>query len=366
MLFVCLSHFSTAYFPYVPSSDFSVRTALISMGMLASPTFVCISGSILGLLSETDQESFDQLRLKLVDRALFMLLIGHVLIALTFVPVVGLSASALADVQITDVIAVSVLIGVGVVRTTSRLFRLSLGLACLAVSWMLVFAWHPAGRFGEGVKELVVGATQLHVLSSSFPILPWVGVYLMGVSFGQRLSDLYRRGDHKAVERVLLLASLCVFATALMAHAVRGAFAPTGQDVSQWLYAPIFSPWTKQPPSPAYFAFFGGLGLGLMWLVMSAAHRGLGRQVLRHAATVGRCSLGVFLAQFFVYWSLIRSRHLPYSAAWPLLLLASLVVLFRFAQFWDRHRLNRLLTVGLRPASNTRSRLSLADAGGSR
>ena len=101
---------------------------------------------------------------------------GTCYIALTFVPVVGLSASALADVQITDVIAVSVLIGVGVVRTTSRLFRLSLGLACLAVSWILVFAWHPAGRFGEGVKELVVGATQLHVLSSSFPILPWVGV----------------------------------------------------------------------------------------------------------------------------------------------------------------------------------------------
>ena len=40
-----------------------------------------------------------------------------------------------------------------------------------------------------------------------------------------------------------------------------------------------------------------------MWLVMSAAHRGWDSG-LRHAATVGRCSLGVFLAQFFVYWSL--------------------------------------------------------------
>jgi hypothetical protein len=62
---------------------------------------------------------------------------------------------------------------------------------------------------------------------------------------------------------------------------------------------------------------------------------------------LGRCSLAVFVFQYFVYWLIVpRWLQVPSFWLWPLMFSATLVPLTALAWVWDRHDLNRLLTVG--------------------
>src|ERR1043165_2078322 len=82
MLLVCLSHFAAVYvrkLSLAGSTHLPVLPWPIALGMIASPTFVAVSGTILGLLFVVRKKSFDEQRLKLVDRSLFVLTVAHVL-----------------------------------------------------------------------------------------------------------------------------------------------------------------------------------------------------------------------------------------------------------------------------------------------
>ena len=82
MLFVLLSHFSSAYFKGQP--DRFWPALLYRIGMIASPTFTIVSGMLLGYLFSTTGSRFADIRTKLIDRSLFLLTVGHVLIAGAF------------------------------------------------------------------------------------------------------------------------------------------------------------------------------------------------------------------------------------------------------------------------------------------
>src|SRR5688500_19223007 len=71
MVFVCLSHFGLEYFRRLDEP--SIAKALYVVGMIGSPSFMLISGLMLGVLYETKRTRFNQHRLLLADRALFML-----------------------------------------------------------------------------------------------------------------------------------------------------------------------------------------------------------------------------------------------------------------------------------------------------
>ena len=75
MLFVLLSHFASVQFAM--AADAPLQQSLWRVSMVASPTFVLISGMMMGFLYETRRSSFGPVRDKLVDRALFLLTIGH-------------------------------------------------------------------------------------------------------------------------------------------------------------------------------------------------------------------------------------------------------------------------------------------------
>ena len=65
MFFVLLSHFGFTFFP---NQADPVPTAMRFAGMVASPTFMMLSGLILGFLYRTSPGSFERLRIKLADR----------------------------------------------------------------------------------------------------------------------------------------------------------------------------------------------------------------------------------------------------------------------------------------------------------
>src|SRR5437870_5328374 len=87
LVLVCLSHFVAVYFGTKHVGGlFQLPAFPIAIGMIASPTFVAISGTILGLLFVVQRDTFATLRLKLLDRAIFVLTVAHVLIACSRLP----------------------------------------------------------------------------------------------------------------------------------------------------------------------------------------------------------------------------------------------------------------------------------------
>lgn len=62
---------------------------------------------------------------------------------------------------------------------------------------------------------------------------------------------------------------------------------------------------------------------------------------------MGRASLFTFIAQYGLYVAFIGRLRLPYTTLWPMLFLASIVLLSQGAAVWDGFEGNRFLTVGI-------------------
>ena len=357
MVFVCLSHFGLEYFRRLDEP--SIAKALYMVGMIGSPTFMLISGVMLGLLYETRRGRFDQHRLLLADRALFMLTVGHILIMVANMPRAESLSEALQRGFITDALAVALLLGPTLVARVSRRARVLFPVILFAGAWVLAIRWTPATAFDEVLRYLLVGSYP-NDLPYNFPLLPWLAVYLAASVLGQWIGEQLVRGQRRKVER-----SLLVWGGAAVSFVVL-------YKLCQWtlafpsspLLAVLASPWEKLPPSPAYLLFYGGLGLMLVAGALIVERRKLMEPLFEWATLLGRASLLVFILQFYVYYGLVLSLNLPYTPFWPLVFVASLVGITALAKVWDDGGNNRYLTVGLRHFTTTRvGRLMLGSVG---
>jgi uncharacterized membrane protein len=351
MLLVFTSHFSAVYLARHSSGVLSELPLLV--GMIASPTFAMMSGTMLGTLYVLQRTTFESLRLKLLDRSLFLLTIAHVLIACSRLVYERHPFDALRMTFMTDAIGVSIIIGVMVIDRVSARTRLLAGGTLYLFSSAQSLLWSPHGHFGHVAKEILVGAYPPNALAYTVPILPWLGVYLACTAFGDHIGRLYRRGATRAVEtRFFLLGAISVssgLALQFVGSLLDPARAHPARQSLLRTIEPLFSPTMKLPPEPAYVLFFGGLGALLIWGIAVLDHRGLAGAVTRWAAMLGRSSLIVFILQFYVYYSVIGAARLPYTRAWPVLFAMSIVVISLFASWWDARSLNSALTVGLVP-----------------
>jgi len=351
MLFVCLSHFSDAYARSAPGD--LVFTILQHVAMLASPTFVLISGLLLGFLYRTHPEAMPTLRVKLVDRGLFLLTIGHLLIAVAHVPIAGGFGAALQWGFITDVIGFGLLFGPTMVERTTAKTRLTLAFAAYTLSWIAVVGWRPETAALERVKEYVFGAVALphlgpRLVVDCFPLIPWLALYIAATALGERLGALFRARSTARANVVLTRLAVTCFIAALAAKAV-----PFGLHWLGWLPPSEITwvlswPFQKQPPSPVYLGFFGGLGLLVLRAVLAIEAQPALRRWLVLPATVGRASLAVFIAQYYLYFTLIVLWRPALSVFWPLLFAASVAVLVGVALQWERYGSNDLFSVGYR------------------
>jgi hypothetical protein len=347
MVLVCLSHFATVYFR--PRSGATVHHFAVDVGMIASPTFIAVSGMMVGLLSVTYRAGFTRLRTKLIDRALFILVVAHWLIAMSRLSYEAVPTNALRMTFMTDAVAISMLLGVSLVTWTPAAFRIGLGIIVFPISWVLILAWHTTGAASGFVKDVLVGGIPNAVLPYSVPLLPWFAVYIISTVLGQRFGALFQAGEHRAIERLAVKVTAAMLSLGIGLRVVGWILRPTAHTAAlEWRFEPLFSPWSKLPPGPVYVLFFGGLGFALVTAMLVVSHRRLLPWVSQWFATLGRASLAVFTVQFYLYYTLLGSAHLAQHRWWPLLFLLSLLPLFWFARFWDRHRLNDRLTLGLR------------------
>jgi hypothetical protein len=317
------------------------------VGMVASPTFMLISGVMLGFLAQASEGRFDRLQQKLIDRGLFLLLVGHVLIGVSQVNP-GLDLwSALCRVNITDVAGVGLLVGATVVPRTTVRQRLGAAAAIYLVYLVATAVWKPTTPVGSLFSDLLIGAQPLTQLTFTFALVPWMAWYLAGTTVGTCLGRFRAAGQGAVAGRwmirlgtVAVVAAVAVKATYHLAK-TGGLIAPN-EILFQQTYL-----WGKYPPSIGYFLLFGGLGtlgFGALWVAENA---GRWRTAIDRLAVVGRASWVVFLVQAAVYSALQYGVRPPRSMwAAPLYFAASLAVPLVVAHWWSARDLNRLLTVG--------------------
>lgn len=359
MLFVCLSHFGRYFSLVSGAGDEGVYINLI--GMVASPTFVTVSGMVAGFMFVARSKSFPHFRRKLIDRGVFLLLVGHTALSLTGV-LAGKSLSFAFSIEyITDAIAVAVIIGPWLVGALGQKSRILLAVGIFAVDWFAILFWHPSGVATTLAKHYFVGLLNPEdagVLFLTFPVVPWFAVYLIGTAIGERVGACYAQEKRREGHRLLAKIGLASF---VFSVAVKFAFVLLKLSIPNFALVhpnlvPILSSYQKYPPGLTYVCFYAGAGLLMVAGVLEAARRRMQPFLLNQLRQIGQASFFSFVLQFQLYHVLIPKLHLPYTRAWPLLFLFSLVLLAIGAAAWNSVEGNRFLTVGIGPLLERRAR----------
>lgn len=339
MLLVFLAHFVDAYLRPLGGEAEALRQKLHMVTRLASPSFMLISGLMLGLLYARRRGDFGGLRSRLQRRGLFLLTAGHLLIVPTYLSWVEEAGHLVRILFVTDTIGVALLVGPLLVTRLGPRARAALGVALFAGSWALSLGLHSTLPAAQFLEEVLFGHAVQSVLFSNFPLVPWFGVYLAGSAVGEWFGDRLRAGEVRRAARRFVVAGGALFVTGGVLLAVHvwlrrsgGAHLPEG--LASALGA-LTSPKQKFPPGPTYLLFYGGLALAGLGLLVRAEHAGRLGALLHPASLLGRHSLSAFLLQFYVYYLGVYYARLPYSGLWPLLFITTVAVQYVLLWAWD-------------------------------
>lgn len=347
MLFVCLAHFTNSYF-FLNGQE-RIGDHLVAIGMLASPTFVTMSGLVAGFLAVTRRSTFSNFRRKLIDRGLFLLLPGHVILA-----VLGAGFVHAYKVEyITDAIGFAILFGPWLVTTLAARSRLLLAQAIFAFDWCAILFWAPGVGLPALAKEYLVGAVgrggQWQDTAGGFALIPWFAVYIVGTVIGERVGSYYAEKTPRAAHQFLAKVGT---ASVICALSVRIASAFSTRSVPLFAQAHpnllhFLSLYQKFPPGPIYLCFFGGAGMLLVAAVLEAAHSGIAPWLMNELRQLGQASFFVYVIQFYVYGVVLHALRLPYTPFWPLIFLFTIAPLALVATGWNWKEGNRFLTIGV-------------------
>jgi uncharacterized membrane protein len=348
MLQVLIAHFAWIYFARHP--EFTLGPLLSKAMSPAAPTFMVISGFLLGYIYETRQHRLGDFGLKLIDRGLFLLTIGHVIILLAYLAIADGVAGALRYGQVTDAIGLAIILGpILIVRWPIRA-RVGVAVALFIACWLAIAFWHPPATSGQWIKHTLFGTvTPGNQWSYNFPLLPWLCLYLAATAIGQHIATLRRAGREHQTARVLLTYAAAGFAISVAAKAAFwgvALFIAPSSDLFSVLIA-FTDPLQKFPPGLGFFAATGGAALLLLTVVFFAEQRGWFTRGLKFASMIGQHSLFVFLVQEHVYVTWLWLLDPPYSRVlWPLLLVATIAVVLGITVLWDRVGGTHYFTVG--------------------
>jgi len=349
MLFVCLAHFSSAYF--VQSGAGEAIPLGIEIGKIAAPIFVALSGILIGLMSQIKAGNFEETRNHFIDKALFMLVIAHPLMALMHSSNKSYF-SAFGHAYITDTIAVCVLMGSILVPTMALRKRFLMSFVVYVLSTAVWMKWEPESPLLLVLRDFVFGSNQPDFSAATFPYLPWFSLYLFGTGVGEVLARSSSRGQNGRTLRFLIGCSVTALASAVLMRVIYKMLLASKVIVDDHLlyYNLFMSPYHNTPPSPHYLLLFIGLGMSVLSIVYALSKAAWAEPYLALLSTVGRNSLVVFVAQegmyFYVLYQLARSTSLAAVNVWPLYFLASLAVVAAVALVADRLRVSRYQTLG--------------------
>lgn len=347
MCLILLSHFSWIYFR--DGSHALLQGSLSLIAQPAVPAFVLISGLMASFLGNLRPQSYEALRWKLLDRGLFLLTVGHFLIFVAYIPYAGSIRDAARYGQMTDAIAVAIILGPLLVTRLSTRARLFLAVGLYLGAGLLTITWHSEGGALRFLKQTMIG--DLHGANDywlyNFPLIPWFALYLAGTALGDRMAACWVERRPDALSRLLLSLGVVALGAGLLFR--------FGYPLLDHIVGPlpelartIIGVSQKVPPGPTYLLLFGGFGVLLLRLTFIAEQRSAFPRVRRVLVIMGQTSLFVFLLQELLYVGVMSWINPPYSVFWPVLFLASAALVIGIAMWWHRIGGMRFMTVGLR------------------
>jgi uncharacterized membrane protein len=349
MVLVCLSHIKHHFVVSAPELEWMLTVVT----RVATPTFLLLSGFVISHLLRTDQSG--RARIILVDRALFLLIVAHVLIGLAELQNVGFLEWYLGRSLITDAVAVA-LFGAVLLRKRSAAVLTVLGVSLCLVSWILAMILDLRSDSAKMLGAVLFDLRSAHNPMIDAPLAPYVGVFFLGMALNVRLQPFLASARHRHTAARLLIAG-----AATMLAAIGGVivwhFAK--ESIGAWIANPevldrmrmTLNPLTKRPPAPAYLLFYGGAALVLLAMCFARRPAVVMDRLVTHAAVIGRASLMCFVVQDWIFH--LAPRLLGYDgqtsvAFWFAYFSVGVGLLYVLAIAWGRVHGNRYMTVGLR------------------
>jgi len=310
MLFVLFAHCTTVVFRFDNSAAVIVLNKIF---MIASPTFILISGIVMGFRFSQRKDEFMTERFYMIDRGIFMLSVVHILILITHYFLFAGSMDGFKWVLITDSVGVAVIFSALFLPDLTIKTRISLGIALYTISWMIVPV-HVRFSGLDILKEILFGSTDIKPMVYGFYIVPWLSFFLIGTCFGERIGLLLVVKNWGAIIRFLLMTGIIFISVAALIKLPHFFAKTMDLPVSHiGFFSLITSPYQKYPPSPVYFLFFGGIALTLLSGIFifrdSIAMKVYGKFIV----VFGRNSLFVFILQYYIYYQLYHSSTQSYN-----------------------------------------------------
>ena len=351
MLFVCVGHFSYVYFAQTSPQVEELLHLGLGVGRVGAPCFMVLSGILLGFLWQKNKGAFQQTQAKLIDRAFFLLIIAHPIIALMHTAEQSVLA-ALGHLYFTDLVAFCVVMGSMLVPKISVGMRLLLLLAVNFLSTAASLKWEPNSVPLLIFRDSIFGSYQVGLHYSHLPYLPWFSLYLFGTCVGEVIAGSHFGRKSGRTFHILIGCSITALALAMLMRIIYKLLTEDQIlfDGDLRYYALFASPFQKLPPGPFFVLFNVGLGMGMLSLICLLDRTVRISKLLALLSLLGRNSLLVFVVQEGVYF-LLLNRFVRFSSPsaisfWPLYFIASLALIVAAAILLDRARLSGYMTVG--------------------
>lgn len=343
MLFVFLSHFGEVYF--IRNKAPLLLELSRRIGMVASPLFIIISGLLLGFFFETRKAQFGKIRARLIDRGIFLLTIGHILILIAHIPFAGGVEAALHWAFMTDTIGFCLIVGPLLITRLRPKARIIFCAGVYVLSWLIILYWQPTSTILRLIEDTLFGQFEgaSKIYADNFPLLPWFSLYFISSCLGEWVGKYSLEMDITKLARLFLRVVLASSGSLLLIYSGMRLARPL--LINSPTIHMVISPWQKLPPGPVYFLFYGGIGLTIMYSLLKFEKRYFIKKFSIWASILGKTSLFIFVLQYYVYFSLYSLLDLSFTFLWPLYFTISIAIIFYLAKIWHEKNYNRFMTV---------------------
>lgn len=354
MFFIGVSHISF----YLMDDSATLASYARAIGYVATPNFLLMSGLACGYqLAEAPTTAT---ALRIMDRGLFVFLVGHLLVTASIVYMVP-PGTAFEHIVITDSIG-ALLCLAPLLKHTSARSLLWLGGAVYVLCTTFALAWHPVSPAGivGGALLLAINDGGMPDIGWTSPTLPYLGIFLLGVGLGKLIHAARKGGGFEQLGRRLAAAGSLAILTAMGMNVGRHFVKPfleSHATPKNWADVVLTTLNIRHdmPPTLAYGLFYGGIGIALVGFLGLLPRRAAATPLVRWtqlAAVVGRASFVSYIAQqwvidFIPIWAGFDSWLTPWTC--PVYLVLSTVTMYWIAKAWGEHRANRYMTLGLKP-----------------
>ncbi|MCP4632109.1 MAG: hypothetical protein GY855_04220 [candidate division Zixibacteria bacterium] len=320
---------------------FITKQQLSLLYHLATPSFLLISGAMLGYLYySSSKDQFYKIKKKLRSRGILLISVIHILIIIAKTIEESNYGEFYRAVLITDIIGIVLLIYLFLIPRIK--IRLYYALILFIISWIIPYIWYPQNQIILFIKHFLFGRgiDEGRVLLGPMVLIPLAAIYHCGVVVGKHLSIAVREEKISTfINRIFWWGLLSSSLSMIIIASKRLFF--SAEMLNNPVFQTLFSLARRSPPSIFYPFWFGGISLillaGLLWYEQRFISFGYWGAVFK---VFGRTSLFTFVCQAHVYtwFHKVAGIETPISdLSWIIYYTATFIILWVSSFLWLRY-----------------------------